>query len=358
MRLLFGRHRSDYLAQQGFMMPKFADLVSLLEISAVVLVVLGLALVAILVLTQMPGHSHSGPLPTLSTEEQALSARLREHVRHLATTEHNVQKYTELEAAAQYIENTLAAEGYVVSRQEYETLGRKVRNLIVTVPSQTQSGKNVIIVGAHYDSAIGSPGANDNGTGVASILELAKRLKDAGATAQSDIVFALYTNEEEPYFRTNLMGSSLHARSLKEKGANVIAMFSLETMGYYSDVKGSQKYPGPLKAFYPERGNFIGFVGNVRSLGLVRKVTGSFRQHAAFPAEGIAGPRAIPGIDWSDHAPFMDQGYPCLMVTDTALYRYPYYHGAQDTIDKIDFDKLARVVVGLEAVVRDLANNP
>ncbi|AQV96461.1 hypothetical protein BJN34_21575 [Cupriavidus necator] len=290
------------------MMPKFAEWVSLPRISIVLLVVFGLAWVAMLVLTQMPGHSHSGPLPTMSTDELALSARLREHVRNLATAEHNVQKYAELEAAARYIEGALSAEGYSVSRQEYDCLAKKVRNLLITVPSRTQPGKRVMVVGAHYDSAIGSPGANDNATGVASILEQAKRLKDAGATAQSDIVFGLYTNEEEPYFGTNLMGSSVHARSLKEKGANVIAMFSLETMGYYSDVKGSQKYPGPLKAFYPEQGNFIGFVGNVRSLGLVRRVTGSFRKHAAFPAEGIAGPRAIPGVDWSDHAPFMDQG--------------------------------------------------
>ncbi|MGY2492810.1 M28 family peptidase [Cupriavidus sp. CP313] len=340
------------------MMPNFADLVSLPRISVVLLVVLGLALVAMLVLTQMPGHSHRGPLPALSPDEQALSARLREHVRNLATAEHNVQKYAELEAAAQYIERTLADEGYFVSRQEYDAMGRNVRNLLITVPSKTQPGKRVMVVGAHYDSATGSPGANDNATGVASILELAKRLRDVGATAQSDIVFALYTNEEEPYFGTNLMGSSVHARSLKEKGVNVIAMFSLETMGYYSDVKGSQKYPGPLRAFYPEQGNFIGFVGNVGSLGLVRKVTSIFREHAAFPSEGIAGPRVIPGIDWSDHAPFMDQGYPSLMVTDTAPYRYPYYHSAQDTVDKVDFDKLARVVVGLDAVVRDLANNP
>ncbi|MFS8979758.1 M28 family peptidase [Cupriavidus necator] len=340
------------------MMPKFAEWLGLPRIAVVLLVVFGLAWVAMLVLTQMPGHSHSGPLPTMSTDELGLSARLREHVLNLATAEHNVQKYAELEAAAQYIERTLAAEGYVVSRQEYDALGKKVRNLIVTVPSRTLPGKRIIVVGAHYDSAIGSPGANDNGSGVASILELAKRLKDAGATAQSDIVFALYTNEEEPFFRTKLMGSSVHVRSLKEKRENVIAMFSLETMGYYSDVKGSQKYPSPLKAFYPEQGNFIGFVGNVGSLGLVRKVTRLFRKHAAFPSEGIAGPRVIPGIDWSDHAPFMDQGYPSLMVTDTAPYRYPYYHSEQDTIDKIDFDKLAQVVVGLEAVVRDLANNP
>jgi Zn-dependent M28 family amino/carboxypeptidase len=151
------------------------------------------------------------------------------------------------------------------------------------------------------------------------------------------------------------MGSLLHAGDMYARGENVAAMLSLETIGYYSDAKGSQRYPPPLDALYPDTGNFIAFVGDLGTRELVRNALASFRRHARFPSEGLAAPASIPGVDWSDHWAYREHGYPAIMITDTALYRYPHYHTAQDTADKIDYALLARVVRGIELVVRDLA---
>jgi len=328
---------------------------SLLRITGALAAVFGLLLAAILVFTTMPGSSHRGALPAASASQQALAQQLRQHVQAIAAQEHNVHHPAALEAVANYLESELESYGYQVLRQEFLASGVKVRNLEVTVPSQSAPGQRAIVVGAHYDSAHETPGANDNATGTAAVLALAQSLKNLGATAQSDVMLVLYTNEEPPYFKTPLMGSHVHAQALKSKGVPVTAMLSLETMGYFSDVAGSQKYPWPLNQFYPTQGDFIAFVATPGDLGLVRKVVRSFRSNAAFPSEGIAAPRFIPGVDYSDHAAYLDAGYPALMVTDTAPYRYPHYHTRQDTPDKVDFDRLARVVQGLEGVVRDLA---
>jgi hypothetical protein len=166
----------------------------------------------------------------------------------------------------------------------------------------------------------------------------------------------LYANEESPWFKTEGMGSLVHARSLRAEGREVAAMLSLETIGYYSDAPHSQRYPFPLSLLYPPTGNFIGFVGNVRSRALVRQAVGSFRSHTAFPAEGVAAPAFITGVDWSDHWSYWQQGWPALMVTDTAPFRYPHYHTPQDTPDKLDYERLARVVTGIARVVRELVS--
>jgi hypothetical protein len=162
-------------------------------------------------------------------------------------------------------------------------------------------------------------------------------------------------NEEPPYFRSPKMGSVIYARQCRERNEKVIAMLSLETIGYYRDEWGSQKYPFPFGLMYPSTGNFIGFVGNTSSRDLVLKVVSSFRRHVRFPSEGGALPGFIPGIGLSDQWAFWQQGYPGIMVTDTALFRYPYYHTPNDTPDKVQYERLARVVVGMEGVVADIA---
>lgn len=331
---------------------------SLLRVTGALAVVFGLLLAAILAVTTMPGSSHLGPLPAASAEQLALAQQLRQHVQVIAAQEHNVQHPVALEAVANYLESELTSYGYQVRRQEFQASGVKVRNLEATITSQSAPGHRVLVVGAHYDSARETPGANDNATGTAAVLALAKSLKHLGATAQSDVTFVLYTNEEPPYFRTPLMGSHVHAKALKAAGVPVVAMLSLETMGYFSDVAGSQKYPWPLNQLYPTQGDFIAFVATARDLRLVRNVVRSFRSHTAFPSEGIAAPRFIPGVDYSDHAAYIDESYPALMVTDTAPYRYPHYHTRDDTPDKVDFERLARVVLGLEKVIKDLALQP
>jgi len=326
-----------------------------LRIAGALAAVFGVLWLVVLSVTTMPGSSYRGALPAASADQLALAQQLRQHVAVIAAQEHNVFHPRALEAAATYLESELASYGYEVRRQEFDARGVKVRNLEVTVPSQRAPGQRVIVVGAHYDSAHETPGANDNATGSAAVLALAKSLRHLGATAQSDVMFVLYTNEEPPYFKTPLMGSHVHVKALKAQGVPVTAMLSLETMGYFSDVAGSQKYPWPLNQFYPTQGDFIAFVATPGDLGLVRNVVRSFRSHAAFPSEGIAAPRFIPGVDYSDHAAYIDEGYPALMVTDTAPYRYPHYHTRHDTPDKVDFDRLARVVQGLEGAIKDLA---
>ena len=146
--------------------------------------------------------------------------------------------------------------------------------------------------------------------------------------------------------------SRVYASNLKERGVEVLAMYSLETLGYYSDAQGSQSYPWPFALIYPDRGDFLAFVSDLRSRDLVRSTIAAFRSVAELPSEGIAAPRAVPGVDWSDHRSFWEQGWPAVMVTDTAFYRNPHYHTATDAPDTLDYDRLTRAVHGLSEVLR------
>lgn len=163
-----------------------------------------------------------------------------------------------------------------------------------------------------------------------------------------------FVNEEMPFYRSAEMGSVRYARRARERGEHITAMISLETIGHYSDAPGSQHYPGAFGLFYPDTANFIAFVSNLRSHALVRRAVGAFRRHAAFPSEGVAAPGWMVGIGWSDHWAFWEAGYPAIMVTDTAPFRYPHYHDAGDTPERVDYDRTARVTVGLAGVIQNL----
>jgi len=266
--------------------------------------------------------------------------------------ERNVFRPSRLEAAAGYLETTLRDLGLSVRSQPFETSGVTVRNLEIESTGHSRP-EEIVVVGAHYDSVVGSPGANDNATGVAALIELSRLLVDHDRARS--VRFALFVNEEAPFYRTRDMGSLRYARRAKERGERIVAMLSLETIGYFSEDEGSQHYPFPFGFFYPSRGNFVGFVGNLASRSLVRRSVASFRKHSRLPAEALAAPGWITGIGWSDHWSFWQQGYPGVMVTDTALFRYEPYHTARDTPDQVRFEHLARVVAGLEKVVLDLA---
>lgn len=298
----------------------------------------------------LPGERFTGPLPPLTPEEAAIATNLRRHVAAIAQSEHNLFTPAALEDAARYIERTLATIGYEVQRQRFETKYGEVRNIEVVLPGRTAEA---LIVGAHYDSVAGSPGANDNGSGVAAALELARVLRSA--SLRRTLRFVWFVNEEPPFFLGNDMGSRRYAQALKRDGVAVAGMFSLETIGYYSDTPGSQRYPPPLGLLYPDRGDFLGFVSNFASHRFLREAIGAFRQHAQFPSEGVAAPTLLPGVDWSDHASFWEAGYAALMVTDTAPYRYPHYHLASDTPEKVDYERLARVTTGLRGMLAELA---
>ena len=305
---------------------------------------------------RMPGRSHRGPLPPANGELLQLAADLRRHVTHLAEDigERNVScRPRELAQAASDIEAELTVAGYQVRRQEYAVSGVTCCNLEVEILGRTQP-EEIVIVGAHYDSVPGSPAANDNASGVAAILCLARRL--AGFTLDRTLRLVAFVNEEAPYAHTDQMGSRVYARRCRQRAERVTAMLSLETIGCYDDTPGSQKYPPPFGLLYPTTGNFVAFVGNTRSAALVRRALGAFRRNEPFPAEGAAVPEAFSNIGRSDHWSFWQEGYPALMVTDTAPFRYRHYHTPDDTVDKIDFDRLARVVRGLEKVICDLAS--
>ena len=305
-------------------------------------------------MTHLPGSSHSGPLPPLSGAEAELRERLAKHVSVLAGEigERNLWRYAALEASADYIEKTLQATGYQVTAQHYTVNGQTVRNLEAVLPGVAAAGE-VVVIGAHYDSVVGSPGANDNASGVAALLEIARLL--ARQQPARSVRFVAFVNEEPPFFSTPDMGSRVYARRARERGDNIVAMLSLETIGYYTDAKGSQHYPLLFSPFYPDTANFIAFVGNLASRDLVKSCLASFRGRTAFPAEGIAAPGWMAGIHWSDHGSFWREGYPAIMVTDTALFRYAHYHASTDTPDKLNYDRLARVVAGLARMLRDLA---
>jgi Zn-dependent M28 family amino/carboxypeptidase len=233
-----------------------------------------------------------------------------------------------------------------------------VRNIEATIePADPARFRGTVVLGAHYDSYGDAPGANDNGTGAAAVIELARRLIDLRNAGDVRIRLVLFVNEEPPYFKTDAMGSLHYARLLAERREPVIGMISLETLGCFNDVPGSQKYPAPFGLLYPSEGNFVAFVATLGSRKLLHALIESFRRHTAFPTVGGVAPGLVPGIDWSDHWSFEQFRYPAIMLTDTALYRYPHYHLPSDTPNKVDTEKLARITRGIESTVRDMAKS-
>lgn len=280
--------------------------------------------------------------------------QLRRHVEMLAGTigERNLWRYTALQRAAEYIEAELAASGLTSRRHTYEVSRVPVSNIDATLAGNVKA-EEVVVIGAHYDTITGCPGANDNGSGIAAVLELARRF--AGRARPRTLRFAAFVNEEPPFFRTGQMGSVVYANAARVRRERIVGMLSLETMGYFSDEPGSQQYPGPVGTLYPDVGNFIGFVSNLASARFLMKARRAFKRHTSFPLQSAALPEAVPGVGWSDHWSFWQAGYPALMVTDTAPFRYPWYHTAEDTPEKLDYEGLGRVVDGLEGVVDALS---
>ncbi len=323
------------------------------------LVVAAFLLWAYFTMIRMPGETYRGPLLPLTGTQAALRDALRRDVEMLAGVigPRGVVRPIELAASADFIERSLQEAGYDVERQCYNVRGVRCCNLAAEIPG-TSRADEIIVIGGHYDSVLVDgilcPGANDNASGVAATLALARTF--ANRQTARTLRFVFFVNEEPPFFQYEEMGSWVYAKRSRERNENIVAMFSLETIGYYSDRPGSQRYPFPLGLLYPSTGNFITFVGNVGSRKLVRESIGSFRRSAEFPSEGGELPGSMPGVGWSDHWAFWQEGYPAIMVTDTAPFRYPHYHQASDTPDKLDYDRLARVVDGLERVVDDLAN--
>lgn len=303
---------------------------------------------------RMPGQSFRGAPPALTVAGQAARTRLVDDVRALATGigERHYRRPENLAAAATFIEQAFQAAGYQVASQDFVVDGRRFRNLEVVLPGTVRPDE-VVVIGAHYDTAEGTLGADDNASGVAVLLELA-RTWHGGAFART-VKLVAFANEEPPFFGTEGMGSAHYAARAAQRGENVVAMLSLEAVGYFSDAPGSQAYPPPFSLLYPSVGNFIGFVGNLASRPLVARVIAAFRGVAVLPSEGLAAPTGVPGVDWSDQQAFWRHGFAALMITDTAPFRYAHYHYLTDTPDRLDYDRMVRLVQGLLAVMDAVA---
>lgn len=292
---------------------------------------------------------------TLTEAQRRMAGMLRNDAVALATHigERNVFRREGLDAAATHVANELVAAGYDARGQLYEVYGVECANLEAEIVGSARASE-VVVIGAHYDSVMGSPGGNDNGSGVAVLLALARRF--AGSKPARTVRFVFFVNEEPPFFQTGNMGSLVYARRSKDRGENITAMIAFDTVGYYSDEPGSQEYPAPIGAIYPSTGNFIAFVSNLSSRALLDRVVGVFDRAVPLPAERAALPDALPGVGWSDHWSFWKMGWPAVMITDTAVYRDPKYHTAADTPERLDYDRMALLVDGIAAVIEDLAS--
>jgi hypothetical protein len=322
-----------------------------------VLIVLAIIVLAWLVVW-MPGTSFKGELPAATPSEIETAGRLRNDVEAIAGSIGVRSTYNarQLAQTALSLKTSLESMGHAVLDHSFPARGAASPNLQIEIQGTDPALANeIILVGAHYDSYHGTPGADDNASGVAAVLELARRANSWKLPRTVRLV--LFVNEEPPAFMTADMGSLIYAKKARQDGDNIVAMLSLECIGYFNTKENSQEYPWPLGYFYPTTGDFIAIVGNLGSRGLVHRTVASFRSQAQFPCEGAAAPDRIPGIGWSDHWSFWQHGYKGVMVTGTAPFRNANYHEASDTPGTLDYDRMSRVVEGIEKVVIDLATN-
>jgi Zn-dependent M28 family amino/carboxypeptidase len=286
----------------------------------------------------------------------ASASALESHVRKLAEEigPRHILRPDALAAARDYIRDQWRAEGYVVETQEYTVRDILCMNVIVTLPGIALPDQ-VLLAGAHYDTVPRSPGADDNASGVAGLLELGRRL--SACRPRRTIRLVAFVNEEPPFFYWSQMGSARYARAARQRGEDIRGMFSLEMLGYYTDDRRSQRYPPFLGRGRPDCGNFIAFVANLRSRLLLKRALAAFQASSDFPVESTAAFGWLPGINWSDHLNFWRCGYPALMITDTAFFRNPYYHSPEDTPEKLDYRRTAAVVEGIAGMLAKLADD-
>lgn len=283
-----------------------------------------------------------------------IQANLKKTVHHLSSRigSRGYLEMRSLERAANYITEELKSYGYEVLFQPYKFEGRTYKNIIVELKGK-KTPEKILIIGAHYDTVIGTPGADDNASGVAGMLELARLLyrKDLNKTLR----FVAFTLEEPPLFRSRYMGSYIYTKSLKDKKEDIEGMISLEMIGYFKDAPKSQSFPLPFFSwFYPDTGNFIALIGNLSSKRFISRVKEGFKKGTRLPLESLSAISCIPGVDFSDHLSFWRFGYKAMMVTDTAFYRNLNYHGISDRAGTLDYERMAEVVIGLKSAIEEL----
>ena len=306
-------------------------------------------LILILSLIWFSPSIETGPV---SLPSDKIADRLEDHVRMLSENigERSAFQPSQLEAASDYIANHFNASGYDVEVLPYTVQGQTFKNIQAVKAGSSE----ILIIGAHYDTVLGTPGADDNAAGIAVLLELARLVENLNLN--KTVRFVAFSTEEPPLFQTNDMGSLVYARSSRNKAENIVGMISLEMVGFYSDKKGSQTYPLWYGLFHPSQGNFIGVISDFRARAWKNQVTAALKDSTSLPVESAWGFRAIAGIDWSDHWSFWQQGYPAIMITDTGPYRNPHYHRKTDTFETLDYDRMAELTKGLAESLSVLAS--
>jgi len=301
----------------------------------------------ILMLATLVAQPMVTPVP--STPPSVDPAKLEAHVKKLSVDFYprSFDHVAKLGSTAAYIEEQFKEAGAQVSIQDVIVDKARYKNLVARFGPERG---RLLVIGAHYDSHGGTPGADDNASGIAGLLELAHLLGQS--TPGRPVELVAYTLEEPPHFRSPHMGSVWHARALKAEGRDVKLMLSLEMIGYFSDSPGSQAYPlAAMKLAYPDRGNFIALVGQFGDFGLSRSVKAAMSGATDLPVYSLNAPAFVQGVDFSDHRSYWAQGYPALMVTGTAFMRNRNYHRAGDTFDKLDYKRMAMVVQSVYAVL-------
>lgn len=289
--------------------------------------------------------------------DDELVARLRRHVEVLAGIlgERHYRRPSALEAAAAYVERELAGAGYPVESQPFDADGATVRNLEAAHPAAA-AGRPGLVIGAHYDTAPGTPGADDNASAVAALIEVARRLRPAALGRP--LRFVAFTNEEPPFFGSSLMGSAVHARRCRLRGEKLAGMLCLESLGYFAPNPGGQAWPSslpkPIRRLLGTRGDFLAMVSNVRSAPLLRRLRRGFRRSSDLPLRAGVVPGWVRGVHLSDHASYHAAGYPAVMLTDTAAYRNPHYHRPSDLPATLDYQRLASAVRGVTGAVKGM----
>jgi Zn-dependent M28 family amino/carboxypeptidase len=283
-----------------------------------------------------------------------LQSRLRDIVK-VISYDIGTRSYLEminLNKTEEYIEAEIAKNSCPVQKQSFTADGQTYHNIFTEIKGSRKPDE-VFVIGAHYDTVPDTPGADDNASGIAAIIELSRLLRESPASYT--VCLAAFCLEEPPFFRSELMGSYQFAQELKQHNTNIKGMVSLEMIGYFSSKEGSQYYPLPFFRFvYPKTGNYAAFVGNIRSRPLTRRFEQVFKKVSSLPVESLNAVSLIPGVDFSDHLSFWRFNYPAFMITDTAFYRNPHYHSPGDTYDTLDYEKMAELVLGIFNTVKSM----
>ncbi|MEW5758902.1 MAG: M20/M25/M40 family metallo-hydrolase [Candidatus Omnitrophota bacterium] len=315
--------------------------------------------VAITFLSSFGFRFTKNPLKFPIKENAELVNNLKSHVEKLSFEigDRSVFKYDKLCQAADYITEIFQSLGYEVTFQKYDFSGYEVKNIIAVKKGEVNPNAYVI-VGAHYDTFF-NPGADDNASGVAAVLEIARML--ARENTRRSIKFIAFVNEEGTFFKSKYSGSINYIKEANKRDENIRAVIIIDMLGYYSEKLFSQHYPPViLSLFYPNRGNFVGIYSNWDSRWLKHKLMASFKRTTPFPIQGVSV-ASFPGVGFSDQVPFWLENYDAVLIGDTAGFRNPYYHGNYppriiDTYDTLDYDKMAEVVRGLKAAILNIAS--